>query len=222
MDFCYAHPNGLGGSYHYHIWSECLSPCTGKSQLVGVALDGFPIFGPGINPDTGLVWSQSDMDTCGGRDDENGNYGYYTTVDFPYVLQCYRGELGNTSPSIRDGICGLYGANCESVSPGLGPGAGGPFGGGRPVGGLAGAGPPNGRPNGVPPDGGPPGDGPPDRPPSGRPDGGPPDSGRPDGGPPDGRRPDDGPPDRPPKERTKRSKTDPFSNPTKACFQSAR
>ena len=108
--------------YHYHTWSECLSPCTGESQLVGVALDGFPIFGPGINPETGLVWSQSDMDACGGRDDENGNYGYYTTVDFPYVFQCYRGEIGNTSPSIRDGNCGLYGTNCDySGSGGAAP-----------------------------------------------------------------------------------------------------
>ena len=49
LDLCYAHPNGPNGMYHYHTWSECLSPCTGESQLVGVALDGFPIFGPGIN-----------------------------------------------------------------------------------------------------------------------------------------------------------------------------
>ena len=122
LDLCYAHPNGPGGMYHYHTWSECLSPCTGHSQLVGVALDGFPIFGPGINPDTGLVWSQSDMDACGGRDDGNGNYGYYTTVDFPYVFQCYRGEIGNTSPTIRDGNCGLYGTNCDYSGSG---GAGG-------------------------------------------------------------------------------------------------
>ena len=52
------------------------------------------------------------------------NYGYYTTVDFPYVFQCYRGEIGNTSPSIRDGNCGLYGTNCDySASGGAGAGA---------------------------------------------------------------------------------------------------
>ena len=196
LDLCYAHPNGPGGSYHYHTWSECLSPCIGESQLVGVALDGFPIFGPGINPDTGLVWSQSDMDACGGRDDDNGNYGYYTTVDFPYVLQCYRGELGNTLPSINDGICGLYGTNCESISPGLGPGS--PFGGGRP-----GSRPGSGRPAGAPPS-------------NGRPDDERADSGHPDSG-----SPGDGPPkNRPPKARKKRSKTNPFANPTKAGFKS--
>ena len=136
------------------------------------------------------------MDACGGRDDDNGNYGYYTTVDFPYVLQCYRGELGNTSPSINDGICGLYGTNCESISPGLGPGS--PFGGGRP-----GSRPGSGRPAGAPPS-------------NGRPD-----DERPDSGPPDSGSPGDGPPkNRPPEARKKRSKTDPFANPTKAGFKS--
>lgn len=27
LDLCYAHPNGPGGMYHYHVWSECLAPC---------------------------------------------------------------------------------------------------------------------------------------------------------------------------------------------------
>ena len=94
---CYAHPNGDRGSrYHYHVWSPCLSTCTGESELIGIALDGFPIYGPGINPDTGKVWSQSDMDLCGGRQDKNGKYAYYTTVDFPYMLQCYRGHTDQT------------------------------------------------------------------------------------------------------------------------------
>ena len=105
LDLCYAHPNGPNGMYHYHTWSECLSPCTGESQLVGVALDGFPIFGPGINPETGLVWSQSDMDACGGRDDENGNYGYYTTVDFPYVFH----QILRVSPSRKTSKFKSYG-----------------------------------------------------------------------------------------------------------------
>ena len=39
LDLCYAHPNGPGGMYHYHVWSECLSPCKGESELVGIALD---------------------------------------------------------------------------------------------------------------------------------------------------------------------------------------
>ena len=67
------------GQYHYHVGSECLAACNGTSEIIGVALDGFPIYGPGINPSNGQVWSQDDMDDCGGRDDSNGNYGYYVT-----------------------------------------------------------------------------------------------------------------------------------------------
>ena len=81
--------------------SQFESPCSGESEIVGVALDGFPIWGPGLNPETGFVWSQSDMDVCGGREDTDGNYGYYVTVDFPYILQCYRGDTSKTIPAPR-------------------------------------------------------------------------------------------------------------------------
>ena len=84
------------------------------------------------------------MDDCGGRDDANGNYGYYVTgmgrkthckyfhqpvretlvkVDFPYILQCYR---GTPDSSIRQttGNCGLWGASCNYSSSGGGQGQG--------------------------------------------------------------------------------------------------
>ena len=86
-DMCYAHETLNAKIYHYHTYSECLVPCTGDSTLMGIAMDGFPIMGPGINPDTGKPWCQSDMDICGGREDENGNYAYYVTVDYPYFFQ---------------------------------------------------------------------------------------------------------------------------------------
>ena len=108
LDHCYAH-NSPNGNYHYHVYSECVTPCTGHSQLYGVALDGFPIMGPGINPKTQLPWCQSDMDHCGGREDENGNYAYYVTPDFPYTLQCYAGELLERKGS---GKCGFYAEKC--------------------------------------------------------------------------------------------------------------
>ena len=47
-------------------------------QLIGIAMDGYPIYGPGINPATNEVWSQNDMDACGGQE-INGKYAYYTT-----------------------------------------------------------------------------------------------------------------------------------------------
>ena len=84
---CYAHETLNAQIYHYHTYSECLVPCTGESTLMGIAMDGFPIMGPGINPESGKPWCQSDMDICGGREDGNGNYAYYVTVDYPYFFQ---------------------------------------------------------------------------------------------------------------------------------------
>ena len=106
----------------------------------------FTTLGKGINPANGQVWSQDDMDDCGGRDDANGNYGYYVTgkgywtkvffinksglvrgnlikVDFPYILQCYR---GTPDSSIRQttGNCGLWGASCNYSGTGGGQGQG--------------------------------------------------------------------------------------------------
>ena len=117
LDACYAHPAGTQGNYHYHVWSECLAPCKAESELIGFALDGFPIMGPGINPTTGNMWSQSDMDVCGGRED-NGVYKYYTTIDFPYYLQCYRGETGDTTGNVGgfDGSCGLNNSGCTRTN----------------------------------------------------------------------------------------------------------
>lgn len=116
LDACYAHPAPQEGNYHYHVHSPCLAPCTGTSVLIGFALDGFPIMGPGLNPDTNSLWSQSDMDECGGKMDADGIYRYYTTVDFPYYLQCYRGETSNTTGGpLTGGTCGLNGTTCSRV-----------------------------------------------------------------------------------------------------------
>ena len=39
---------------------------------------------------------------------------YYTTVDFPYFLQCYRGETSSTTGGAGgfDGSCGLNSSTC--------------------------------------------------------------------------------------------------------------
>ena len=55
-------------------------------------------------------------------------YAYYVTVDFPYVLQCYRGE---TSSTFRDGQQFQASGNCAANNEGCSPGnvaAGGPAG----------------------------------------------------------------------------------------------
>jgi len=79
--------------------------------LFGYALDGYPIYTGNTQytsswflEDESLfatdTWSahpssagSGDLDECNGRTDENGNYAYYTTDTFPYVMGCFRGVL---------------------------------------------------------------------------------------------------------------------------------
>ena len=110
--------NGPSG-YHYHLLGltgsdYCLfseADILAEPQLFGYAFDGYPIF-IGNNlyrssyflSDESLfatdTWSahtysagSGDLDECNGRVDEDGNYAYYTTDDFPYILGCFRGEV---------------------------------------------------------------------------------------------------------------------------------
>lgn len=64
-------------------------------------------------------------------------YAYYVTVDFPYVLQCYRGE---TSSTFRNGEQFQGSGNCAANNEGCSPGN-------MAIGGTGG---PSGRPAGPP------------------------------------------------------------------------
>jgi hypothetical protein len=108
---CGSH-NGPSG-FHIHLIltsaeTDCLftpDEVAAEPQLVGYAFDGFPIY-------TGI-------DQYNGRTDDDGNYAYYTTATFPYILGCYagvvdleaagggggggRGEAGGERPERPDG-----------------------------------------------------------------------------------------------------------------------
>ena len=118
MDYCLAHP--ASGQYHYHMfsWSDtydgCLMSCKQgeESGLVGVAYDGFPIYGPMQNysPSMKKVFldgcadceltqlSSEHTDVCGGVEvaDDPSMYRYIATNTFPYTLQCFRGDMSST------------------------------------------------------------------------------------------------------------------------------
>ncbi len=110
--------NGPTG-YHYHIFDVTGSDFCRFTEsdvadgpvLFGYALDGYPIYS-GNNVYTSSwfleddslfatdTWSahayaegSGDLDQCNGRTDENGNYAYYTTENFPYTLGCFRGVI---------------------------------------------------------------------------------------------------------------------------------
>ncbi len=112
---CGSH-NGPTG-FHMHLFgtsevTDCLySPVEVEAgpQLVGYAFDGYPIYtGNDIYTSSwqltdaslfatdtwaahSYVEGSGDLDECNGRVDENGDYAYYTTDAFPYVLGCYVG-----------------------------------------------------------------------------------------------------------------------------------
>ncbi len=103
-------------TYHYHLFlvtgsDRCRFSEADGRVVYGYAFDGYPIYG-GYDytsswelTDESLfdsdTWSahtfvegSGDLDECNGRVDADGNYGYYATEGFPYLLGCFRGELG--------------------------------------------------------------------------------------------------------------------------------
>ncbi len=108
--------NGPSG-YHFHTfdptgsddcrWSE--ADAKAGHLLFGYAFDGYPIYSGNDQftssyalTDATLfatdTWAahtytagSGDLDECNGKIDADGNYAYYTTTEFPYILGCYRG-----------------------------------------------------------------------------------------------------------------------------------
>lgn len=88
LDSCWGHPTP-DGTYHYHSIPECLYTGDLRDKLLGVALDGYPIYGPMDN--TTKIWTSADLDQCHGHD-YNGRYIYRATFDFPYIISCFHGK----------------------------------------------------------------------------------------------------------------------------------
>ena len=85
--------------------------------MVGVAFDGFPIYGPVDK--SGKTLTSADLDECHGRLDSDGNYQYHTTADFPYILGCYKG-----TPSKSAGTDKCYFARDADDDGNIGNGGG--------------------------------------------------------------------------------------------------
>ena len=149
MDYCMGHP--ANGNYHYHFFAygnqydKCLMSCDQDtaSDIVGIALDGFPIYGPMqyyssaenkiyIDPsscsDCSLTLVNTQRDACGGIEVADGNaadgtnYRYITSNLFPYILQCWRGDMslsqksnnGNYRKVNWNNKCGTYSTGDET------------------------------------------------------------------------------------------------------------
>lgn len=88
------HPQQTG-TYHYHIEPVYLT-AQGSSRLVGVLLDGFPVYGT-RDPDGALP---SGLDSCNGHTHATaefpaGTYHYHIVSEPPYIAGCFRGRPGS-------------------------------------------------------------------------------------------------------------------------------
>lgn len=88
------HPQQTG-QYHYHVEPLWLTSNRGADSLIGVLLDGFPVYGPrdqdGSTPGA--------LDSCNGhthatREVPAGVYHYHVVTGPPYIAGCYRGTPG--------------------------------------------------------------------------------------------------------------------------------
>lgn len=87
------HPNP-NNQYHYHFEPLAITSSS-RSKLIGVLLDGFPVYGP-IDSDGS---TPANLDGCNGHtsataDFAGGIYHYHTTSAVPYISGCYRGTSG--------------------------------------------------------------------------------------------------------------------------------
>jgi hypothetical protein len=109
QDSCQGHPDATN-SYHYHTLTSCLGdPGTGHSNLLGLAIDGFGIYGN--RGEAGETLTNADLDECHGHThaiewngQSNSMYHYHATHEYPYSLGCFRGTPITTSTS--DGMTG--------------------------------------------------------------------------------------------------------------------
>ena len=114
VDSCLAHCQSAG-VYHYHMASGCmLNPPTGiisscsatsgcssniatysistfssyqAKTVIGLATDGHIIYGPYLSSNTPVT---SGFDACNGMfHDSIGNYGYFATSTYPYLVGCF-------------------------------------------------------------------------------------------------------------------------------------
>ncbi|KAK3094850.1 hypothetical protein FSP39_007021 [Pinctada imbricata] len=134
FDSCDGHASP-GGAYHYHKLPDSCLYRGEVDEFIGVAVDGFPIYGPRISETDEI--SEDELDICHGKY-VNGAYRYYVTKIFPYFMGCFKGVVinertvtqydcsANTSRWDRQSFNhAFYLCHCETTGGGGGGGGGG-------------------------------------------------------------------------------------------------
>jgi YHYH protein len=128
LDSCNGHPTPMG-QYHYHALPTCITSMvdqeSGSSHLIGVAFDGFPIYGDRAMNGSQITATQ--LDACNGITS--------ATPEFPQGIYHY--VLLDTKDSTSSIRCFSGTSSVTMRMPGMGGRPGGP---GGPPGGLGGPG----------------------------------------------------------------------------------
>ena len=118
VDVCGGH-TGYMSDYHHHEITLAQQCNLSKQTILGYALDGFPIYttlgcldkkcsktalmksgytktgDPKTNSWSAYTYKKSKsstvLDSCNGRKQPDGTYGYHATTDFPYIIGCFTG-----------------------------------------------------------------------------------------------------------------------------------
>jgi hypothetical protein len=104
LDSCNGHPTPMG-QYHYHGLPSCVTAqvdtATGPSHIIGVAFDGFPIYGDRDINGTQITAAQ--LDTCNGitsatPEFPNGVYHYVLlpAADSTSSIKCFSGTVDSS------------------------------------------------------------------------------------------------------------------------------
>ena len=128
LDTCNGHPLQSGNSYHYHASPPCVTEAIDTdgehSTMIGVLLDGFPIYGP--QDVDGTIVTNADLDECSGHfgqtpEFSDGIYHYHlTTEDAPYSIDCYRGEVDASVVNAMNGRPGGEAPDFATIAATLG------------------------------------------------------------------------------------------------------
>lgn len=151
LDYCGGH-TGPSSEYHYHTIIYTDAVCNfERSQLVGFAIDGFPIYNSVICLDTNCsettlaksgytktgdsrsyVWKAytfrggtdpGTLDACNGRTEADGTYAYHlTTTQFPYILGCFVGTPTTQTGNAGAAMPPMQGQQGQQRPPGPPPG----------------------------------------------------------------------------------------------------
>ena len=116
LDNCNGHPTPMG-TYHYHALPPCVTAmvdsANGPSHIIGVAFDGYPIYGDRALNGTQLT--ASDLDSCGGvtsatPEFPQGTYHYVllATTTAASSIRCFTGTVtASVSSSLSRSMRGM-------------------------------------------------------------------------------------------------------------------